>query len=402
MEGLPDSRVDVDDEGTDILPSCPVVGPPRQQPFDDARPTGSALRQELYPGIATLRTLLHALPSSPTRPSASTSSPDRSFVPSHRPPPPPSAQLAPLASALPPTPDSPRLPNFKHLHLTALILSARLSTPAHFLSFTRLPHLTPAPPSLQAHTGSVYCIALRGGLALTGGKDQSVRVWDLADGNERVVGVLEGVHTGSVLTLCTFGCPSSAAEDGASAGGEGEGEGEQAFRVVSGGSDGRLALWEVRRLPPSTADGEAGRWHGECLRAVDAHAESVFGVKSDGDVVVSCSKGAPMPSLALSLIAGLAFPDASPSPARAQIGWSRSSTPARSRSASSLTGTEAPSTRSACARASCTSPRHPLHQLQSRRPFRADTSIMTPFRRTSASPLLEVRPLVQNLFLSTR
>jgi hypothetical protein len=227
-----------------------------------------------YPGIATLRHLVQALPANA---SASQSDPPPSFLPSRPPPPPPTPSVAsPIRSALPTGDASLASPNFKHLYLASRLLGRRLASPSHHLSCSPLSASSSlAAGGFPGHQGSVYCVALHGAWALTGGKDLTVRLWDLTEGAERVVCVLQGGHVGSVLTLCVLAAPSAAGAAG---------DCDDAFRLVSGGSDGRLVLWQLNRPRDQ-------QWVAQRIASVQAHDESVFCVRADGGTVVSCSKG---------------------------------------------------------------------------------------------------------------
>lgn len=245
--------------------------------FDGAwPPSGSSADPNAhYPGIATLQHLLHALPANTTTVQPR---PPTSFRPSRPPPPPPLTATAtsPIHSAAPSNDPHLAVPNFKHLYLVSRLLDERLLSLSHHLSCLPLSSASSlASGGLPGHQGSIYCVALHGAWALTGGKDLIVRLWDLTEGAERVVCVLEGGHIGSVLTLCVLADPPTSS---------GSSSDDDAFRIVSGGSDGRLVLWRLSRLPSQ-------QWVAQRVTSVQAHDESVFCVRADGGTVVSCSKG---------------------------------------------------------------------------------------------------------------
>lgn len=160
---------------------------------------------------------------------------------------------------------------------------------------------------LESHTSSVYCVSLVDGMAVTGGKDCNVRIWDLTEGRERVVSVLEGGHQGSVLTVCVLPFASSPSPSSSSStNGDGSDLGlpetePEGFRVLSGGSDGVLCLWEVRK---TEAWGDVV-WSSKLVKSVKAHTESLFGIKADLKIIVTCSKGADSDDLTLAGLHGL-------------------------------------------------------------------------------------------------
>ena len=149
-----------------------------------------------------------------------------------------------------PSAESPK-PNYKLLHQTRVLLSNRLLHGAFRFS-TLQTRGTP-----NAHTSIIYCLQLytyedSGRQVLfTGSKDRTVCEWNLTTGT--VERVFEGVHTGSVLSLCAHG----------------------SF-LASAGSDWRVCVWDLR--------------DGTLVHTIMDHQESVLCVRFDAKRLVSCSK----------------------------------------------------------------------------------------------------------------
>lgn len=118
---------------------------------------------------------------------------------------------------------------------------------------------------------------------LSGSRDKTIRLWDLD--TLRVVKIYQSDpstnqgHTNSVLTLHARVLP--ALSDGSGlAGGAGVGGGTgKCVKMITGGSDGRLVIWDVLT--------------GKILGQIQAHdrGESVLCVRFDEKRIVSCSKG---------------------------------------------------------------------------------------------------------------
>lgn len=112
--------------------------------------------------------------------------------------------------------------------------------------------------AVNGHANAIYCLQLytypdTGKQVLfTGSKDHTVREWDLA--TSAVIRVIEGVHVGSVLTICVFN-----------------------GIMVTGGSDRRVAVWDLNE--------------NYLVKLIQDHEDSVLCVRFDEKRLVSCSKG---------------------------------------------------------------------------------------------------------------
>lgn len=206
---------------------------------------------------------------------------------------------------------------------------------------------------LESHTSSVYCVSLVDDMAVTGGKDCNVRIWNLTEGRERVVSVLEGGHQGSVLTVCVLPLASSPSPSSSSSVNGDESDlglpemEPEGFRVLSGGSDGVFCVWEVRK---TEAWGDVV-WSSTLVKSVKAHTESLFGIKADLKRIVTCSKGADSHDLTLAGLHGLTLCHSDRALRPDQIDTSRHSTRLRWSPFSRSTLTRVPSTLSATTRA---------------------------------------------------
>ena len=89
-------------------------------------------------------------------------------------------------------------------------------------------------------------------MLFTGSRDHTIRQWDLAKGS--VERVFQGVHDGSVLSLCV-----------------------RDDYIVSGGSDRKVVVWNLKS--------------GVAVKVIEDHSDSVLCVRSDETRLVSCSKG---------------------------------------------------------------------------------------------------------------
>lgn len=115
---------------------------------------------------------------------------------------------------------------------------------------------------------------------LSTSRDHTLRLWQLSAATPRVVKIFHGGHTSSVLshTVCTIPIRQSKWVPPHS---EPPRSDEPSNRVVavSGGSDGRICLWDI----------EQGDGFPE--KMIQAHGDAVLGVKGDDERIVSCSKG---------------------------------------------------------------------------------------------------------------
>ncbi|EIW72921.1 hypothetical protein TREMEDRAFT_59082 [Tremella mesenterica DSM 1558] len=125
---------------------------------------------------------------------------------------------------------------------------------------------------------------------LTGSRDNTLRLWQLACTKPRVVKIFHGGHTGSVLAHCVVEVPieENRRESGAVEFGPSplksydsigkQKDGKTRIMAVSSGSDGKICLWDVE--------------HGDGTPDLvcQAHEDSVLCVKGDDERVVSCSK----------------------------------------------------------------------------------------------------------------
>jgi WD40 repeat protein len=143
-------------------------------------------------------------------------------------------------------------PNYKLLHLTYTRLQHRFLSGSYRLS-TLQSRGTPG-----SHTNTIYCLQLytypsTGNQVLfTGSKDRTIKEWDLATGT--VLRTIEGIHEGSVLSMCVYG-----------------------DYLASAGSDSNVIVWDLVQ--------------GKVVKIIDDHEDSVLCVRYDDVRLVSCSKG---------------------------------------------------------------------------------------------------------------
>ena len=151
-------------------------------------------------------------------------------------------------------------PNYKLLHLTCTRLQHRFFSGSHRLS-TLQSRGTPG-----SHTNTIYCLQLytypRTGnqVLFTGSKDRTIKEWDLSTG--AVLRTIEGIHEGSVLSICVYG-----------------------DYLASAGSDSNVVMWDLVQ--------------NKMAKIMDDHEDSVLCVRFDDTRLVSCSKGEAFPEMLL-------------------------------------------------------------------------------------------------------
>jgi hypothetical protein len=151
-------------------------------------------------------------------------------------------------------------PNYKLLHLTCTRLQHRFLSGSYRLS-TLQSRGTPG-----SHTNTIYCLQLytypsTGNQVLfTGSKDRTIKEWDLSTG--AVLRTIEGIHEGSVLSICVYG-----------------------HYLASAGSDCNVVLWDLIQ--------------NKMAKIMDDHEDSVLCVRFDDARLVSCSKGELFPEMLL-------------------------------------------------------------------------------------------------------
>lgn len=163
---------------------------------------------------------------------------------------PPTTRVASLTAAVAQSTHYLR-PNYKLLHLTRTRLQHRFLSGSYHLS-TLQSRGTPG-----SHINTIYCLQLytypRTGnqVLFTGSKDRTIKEWDLSTG--AVLRTLEGIHEGSVLSICVYG-----------------------DYLASAGSDSNVVLWDLVQ--------------NRMAKIMDDHEDSVLCVRFDDTRLVSCSK----------------------------------------------------------------------------------------------------------------
>ncbi|GAA5924914.1 hypothetical protein JCM3775_006316 [Rhodotorula graminis] len=110
----------------------------------------------------------------------------------------------------------------------------------------------------EGHADSVYCVQFDERKVVSGSRDQTVRIWDLASGT--TTATLKG-HEGSVLCL------------------------QYDNKIlVTGSSDSRVVVWDL------VGDVATGRGRHEILRTLVGHSMGVLDLCFDDKWIVSCSK----------------------------------------------------------------------------------------------------------------
>lgn len=186
--------------------------------------------------------------SSPSQPEAGPSNPSAPIArPRHR-----SRHSAPAVMSSSTSSSHSFKPNYKLLHQTHIRLYHRFLSGSYRISSLQ----TRGTPN--SHTNTIYCLQLytypdTGTQVLfTGSKDRTVKEWDLSTGE--VIRTIEGVHEGSILSICVYG-----------------------GYLASAGSDWKVAMWDLRE--------------DRLVKVMRDHEDSVLCVRFDEKRLVSCSKG---------------------------------------------------------------------------------------------------------------
>lgn len=143
--------------------------------------------------------------------------------------------------------------NYKLLHQTHIRLQNRYLSSSYRLSALQ----TRGGPT-NAHTNTIYCLQLYTysdtgvQVLFTGSRDRTIREWNLTTGT--VTRVINGVHEGSVLSICVHG-----------------------GYVASAGSDRKVAVWNLEE--------------NKLVKVIGDHEDSVLCVRFNDERLVSCSKG---------------------------------------------------------------------------------------------------------------
>ncbi|MCJ1387929.1 hypothetical protein MMC18_000772 [Xylographa bjoerkii] len=111
--------------------------------------------------------------------------------------------------------------------------------------------------SLLEPTGSVWALAAFQNTLLNGGKDGSVRVWDMISGTQ--LRTLQG-HSSLIRSLYWAQYPDHQAK----------------HYAASGSSDGQIRIWDVNS--------------GHCIHVLLGHEATVYRLETHGDILVSTSR----------------------------------------------------------------------------------------------------------------
>ncbi|KIJ44329.1 hypothetical protein M422DRAFT_60123 [Sphaerobolus stellatus SS14] len=146
-------------------------------------------------------------------------------------------------------------PDYKLLHQTHILLRNRLLHSSYHLRYLQVAG------SPNGHTALIYCLQLHTfpdtpespsrQVLFTGSRDYTIRLWDLSSGT--VERVYEGIHDGSVLSICV-----------------------QGNYLISGGGDRKVVVWDIGT--------------GEPVKVMNDHLDSVLCVRADKTRLVTCSK----------------------------------------------------------------------------------------------------------------
>ncbi|KAF9519970.1 hypothetical protein BS47DRAFT_1324026 [Hydnum rufescens UP504] len=167
-------------------------------------------------------------------------------------------------------PKLPCRPDYKALYRTRTILRRRLRTSNYRLTTLHDPIHTPLNGGTDhrgGHTSTIYSLCLASDprtsepTLYTASRDQRILQWNLsspAHSRSSPTKVFQGVHVGSVLSICVSATHGF---------------------LISGGSDGQIVIWSLRTALPV-----------KVLEGRDGHYDSVLCVRCDEERVVSCSK----------------------------------------------------------------------------------------------------------------
>ncbi|BGP36382.1 hypothetical protein JCM10450v2_000282 [Rhodotorula kratochvilovae] len=234
-------------------PASPLLGVPPGpgQPSTSAVPTHAFASP---PSAGLARASSSSALSSLASMSTATLTPRRAPRASHPPPPPP-------PQAPPATPGVSALPDEAEDALMAaagLSLDWRRLFRDRWLLERRWETGKPSWSWFEGHADSVYCVQFDERKIVSGSRDQTIRIWDVASGT--TTATLRG-HEGSVLCL--------------------QYDDEV---LISGSSDSRVVVWDL------VGDEAAGRKRYEVVRTLVGHSMGVLDLCFDDKWIVSCSK----------------------------------------------------------------------------------------------------------------